>query len=391
MARQHDIDWLRVILFGLLVPFHAAAGFTAAGERVYGVTNEVLAPWWLMMLIGISHQFRLHSLFLISGIGTWFAFRRRGLLAFWGERLLRLGVPLVFATLTLNLLMAYMQARAQRQGLGLAEFAAGWLREGGIERVQHLWFILVLLVFSLALGPVFAALRRFEPAWPGRLVAWGLGGPVRILVVPALPFLALILALKPGLGGDTGSGHTIWLYGLYFLAGFLIMGAGPGFRLNAGRVWPAALGLGLGAGLGYMVLLGAAGQAQPGLAQLVDRGGWAGEGAPSYGPLFLASMLLDAVSSWWLTLAAFGLAARFLDRPSPVLATLNQAVYPFYVLHMICVSTGVLWAARTGWPWGLELAAVVLGSYAACWLGYLALRATRLTRFLFGIKPAPGR
>ena len=34
--RRHDIDWLRVILFGLLVPFHIAIGvyWTTYGDHI---------------------------------------------------------------------------------------------------------------------------------------------------------------------------------------------------------------------------------------------------------------------------------------------------------------------------------------------------------------------
>jgi glucan biosynthesis protein C len=344
-----------------------------------------------MFLIGLSHQFRLHSLFLISGAGTWFAFRRRGLGAFLGERLLRLGVPLVFATLSVNLLMAYMLTVPHRPDLRFAAFAMEWLGQGGLERVQHLWFILVLLIYSLALGPVFALLRRFAPARLDRALAWCLGGGLRLLVLPALPFVAVTLSIKPWAAGESGAGYTFWLYGLYFLVGYLIMRAGDGFLHQAARIWPAALLLGLLAGVAYLVLLGQAEAMKPGLAGIMDRGGWAMAGGAALAPGFMVSMLLDVFSSWWLTVAAFGLAARYLNRASPVLAALTRAVYPFYVLHMIFVAAGVLWAAGTGWPWGLEFLLIVAGSYTGCWLGYLLLEASPPGRFLFGIKPAPTR
>ena len=35
-VRRHDVDWLRVLLFGLLIPFHIAIGvyWTAYGEHL---------------------------------------------------------------------------------------------------------------------------------------------------------------------------------------------------------------------------------------------------------------------------------------------------------------------------------------------------------------------
>ena len=42
--RRHDIDWLRVILFGLLIPFHVAIGvyWSTYGEEINpNIANEV--------------------------------------------------------------------------------------------------------------------------------------------------------------------------------------------------------------------------------------------------------------------------------------------------------------------------------------------------------------
>ena len=95
-VRRHDIDWLRVILFGLLVPFHVAIGVywstygleinpniddLAEQDRLEfveenndysadSVTPESMFLHWM-------HQWRLAALFMISGMGTAFAFRRR--------------------------------------------------------------------------------------------------------------------------------------------------------------------------------------------------------------------------------------------------------------------------------------------------------------------------
>lgn len=38
--RRYDLDWLRVILFGILVSFHALIGFTNKGTYLYGYRNQ---------------------------------------------------------------------------------------------------------------------------------------------------------------------------------------------------------------------------------------------------------------------------------------------------------------------------------------------------------------
>ena len=105
--RRHDIDWLRVILFGLLVPFHIAIGvyWTTYGDHVNPnindtevdsaideernpYTGESVDP--MSLFLHWMHQWRLAALFMISGMGTAFAFRRRTWKVFSVERIKRL-------------------------------------------------------------------------------------------------------------------------------------------------------------------------------------------------------------------------------------------------------------------------------------------------------------
>lgn len=69
----------------------------------------------------------------------------------------------------------------------------------------------------------------------------------------------------------------------------------------------------------------------------------------------------------------------------------NEAVLPFYVLHetVIVAVAYVLLTWRIGA--GLQYWLIVLASLAATLLLYdLGVRRTRLTRFLFGLKPTRG-
>ena len=95
-VRRYDVDWLRVILFGLLIWFHYAV-FSLDQLEGQGTTMELFnLP--LFIVIGVMHQWRLAALFVISGMGTAFAFRRRTWLTYVKERGTRLGLPLLFGT-----------------------------------------------------------------------------------------------------------------------------------------------------------------------------------------------------------------------------------------------------------------------------------------------------
>jgi len=91
--RQHYIDWVRVFAFFLLIFFHCAMPFVTFSWEVKNAETSVALSrfiWWL-------HQWRLPLLFFISGVGIHFSLRRRSVLAFAGERFVRLFIPLLFA------------------------------------------------------------------------------------------------------------------------------------------------------------------------------------------------------------------------------------------------------------------------------------------------------
>nr|MCS5534595.1 acyltransferase family protein [Candidatus Poseidoniales archaeon] len=119
--RRFDIDWLRVILFGLLIPFHVAIGVywnlygDEVNPNVAGLDNE--ERWeiaeegndyttdsvdFTSMVLHWMHQWRLAALFMISGMGTAFAFKRRTWKVFLKERVKRLLVPMFFGAWTMG-------------------------------------------------------------------------------------------------------------------------------------------------------------------------------------------------------------------------------------------------------------------------------------------------
>ncbi|WP_405621360.1 hypothetical protein [Streptomyces sp. NBC_01508] len=65
-----------------------------------------------MILAGLGVVWAMPVLLLISGLGSWHSVRKRGAAGFAVERLLRLGVPLVFATLTIIPVPRWLRAAA---------------------------------------------------------------------------------------------------------------------------------------------------------------------------------------------------------------------------------------------------------------------------------------
>ena len=92
--RRYDIDWLRVIAIGLLLFYHIAIGFQPWGSLILFIkndeTNELL--WKPMMMI---NYWRIPLLFYVSGMGLYFAMRKRNFKQLLIERSKRILLPYI--------------------------------------------------------------------------------------------------------------------------------------------------------------------------------------------------------------------------------------------------------------------------------------------------------
>ena len=69
------------------------------------------------------------------------------------------------------------------------------------------------------------------------------------------------------------------------------------------------------------------------------------------------------------------------------LAYFNQSVYPFYLVHMTILLVA-LWYVRL-WivPWHITFLTLTGITFVSCWVFFEAVKRTKTTRALFGIKP----
>ena len=153
------------------------------------------------MLAGFGVLWAMPMLFLIAGLGSWHSLRRRGPGGFSVERLLRLGVPLVVATVTIVPVPQWLRLKAadpaydQSYWRFLGEFFDvhvdltnfPFVLRGAYFETGHLWFVVLLIAFSLLLAAVVAVVRaragrlharparRVGRRAPGRLALAGAG------------------------------------------------------------------------------------------------------------------------------------------------------------------------------------------------------------------------
>ncbi|MFK4186055.1 acyltransferase family protein [Streptomyces sparsogenes] len=383
--RRSELDTLRALVVLGLVFFHAALVFDP-DDDFYVKNAETTGA--ITVLAGFGVVWAMPMLFLVAGLGARHSIRRRGPGGFARERLLRLGVPLVFATLTLLPLPQWLRLRAADPGYH-ESYGRFWLRfltvhpdpadfpfvlEGRHFETGHLWFVVLLLAFCLLLAPVAAVLGTGS----GR-AATALGRRPGLLLLPALP-LAAINAL---LGMEEGfAGWNRWAYLLFFLYGYALA--------DDERIRAAMRRLAVPVGvLGLALFAGTA----PGFVAGDDP-------FTAWTPFALSTRAMFGAAGWCWVVAILGLldrprahpGARPARRDRPVWEYLTAAALPLYVLHqpvVVAFAYGVVgWSA----PIAVKYAAIVAGSLVVILVVYeYAIRRTRVTRFLFGMRSGKGR
>ncbi|MEY9988825.1 glucan biosynthesis protein C [Streptomyces sp. V4I8] len=385
--RRGELDALRAFVVLGLVFFHSALVFSP-DDDFYVKNAETTGA--VTVLAGFGVVWAMPMLFLVAGLGSRYSIRRRGPARFSRERLLRLGVPLVFATLVLCPLPQWLRLRAADPGYD-ESYGRFWSRfltvgpdaadfpfvlDGEHFETGHLWFVVLLLVFSLLLAPV---------ATP--LAAWSepVGGAVErrpaLLLLPILP----LAAINAFLGMEEGfAGWNRWAYLVFFLCGYALA--------DDERVRAALRRLTVPVGVAGLVLFAGA---APGFISLDDP-------FTEWGALALLTRAVFGAAGWCWVVAILGL----LDRPragreregrerdglppSRAMVYLGLAALPLYVLHqpvVVALAYGVVgWSA----PIVIKYAVIVAGSLAVIFVLYeCVVRRTRLTRFLFGMRPHP--
>lgn len=392
MTRRHDLDWVRVLAFALLVLYHVGMYYVTWDWHVKSPdASHAIEPLMLM-----TSPWRLSLLFLVSGVATAFlmAKTQRDAAAggrparFLGPRSWRLLVPLVFGMLVVVPPQSYYEVLDSRYAGGYHNgYFAFWGRyltadgsfcdDDGCLRLptwNHLWFVAYLWVYTVALWLLVRLAPKPLEAAGRRLAAW-LSSNRGVLLWPVL----LFAAMRVGLSGIFDSTHALvddWYnhaqYFAVFLIGFVIARADGVWDAFARVRWPA-LGLWLASWAGTVAYYWLFAEAEPShLLRGAMRGVW-------------------GLNQWCAIAAALGFARRFDPGDSRALRYLSQAIFPVYILHqtLIVVLAYNLRPLRLQPP--VEGPLLVLLTFALCFGIYEAVRRVPPLRPLFGLKARPVR
>ncbi|GAB2870225.1 acyltransferase family protein [Streptomyces mayteni] len=355
MKRKEHIDWLRNLAILFLFPFHTARIFNDNSEfYVKGQVNTFSSA-----LVNVSSFWFMPLLFLLAGMSSCYALRKRPARSYVKERYLRLLIPFFFGCLVVVPPQAYYAMRFHEgYGGGYLEFLGAYFTDFSQWTVftglspAHLWFILFLFLISIALLPLMlrAIRRQYTPAWLNRPV---------LALLPAAGLA--MLSFLPEIGGE-----NIFVYAGYVLLGFLIATSDTiTDTLERAR-------------RGYLCI------AVPGaIGIVVER--------------FTTGSRTDLLfTAWhypvyWATLLAMlGYGKRYLDRRSAFMDYFSRAAFPVYILHQTYVIVIAYYVLRAEVHGVFAFAGIMVPAFCLSVASYEIIRRTPGLRTMFGLRsPRP--
>ena len=343
--RRHDIDWLRVIAIALLLIYHIAIIFQPWAMFIGFIrSEESLETLWTPMTM--LNVWRIPFLFFVSGMGLYFAMRKRNWRQLLLERTKRILLPFIFGILAITPLHMLIFQKYYNMPLGY------YPHQG------HLWFLGNIFIYVLLFLPLFYYLKKHENAKIKRVLSRLMSHPSGPLLI-SLFFIIEVVLVKPQLFSlYAQTWHGFFNGFLAFFFGFVLVNSGKKFWQTVLKWRWLYVGLGI-------ILYGI-------------RFVFFGFEAPGY--------LMAIESNCWI-FGVFGFGFKYLNKPSKMLSYLSQAAYPVYIIHMFVLYAGAILILPLEIPILLKFMAIVAFTSLVCYLIYeFIIRRIRILGPFFGLK-----
>ncbi len=370
-TRRYDLDWLRIIAFGLLIFYHIGMFYVTWDWHVKSDhASHAIEP--LMRLV---NPWRLDLLFFISGVAARFMIDKTTALNFAWSRFNRLFWPLLFGMLVIVPPQSFLQITEHGYHGGYGDFYIkyltayhGWCDAGGCLTVptwNHLWYVAYLLAYCLIFAVLWPLLKRVPTDWAKRLPAWV------YVAIPLVYYWFGDYVLDPRFP-QTHAFVGDW-YVHYDSAGFFIMGilTARFDRLfdiaRRLRFFSLAAGITAWLSLEYLRVLWSAGSITDFNAELV--------GNP-----------IETAQAVFMIMTLLGFARQHLaTTDGPLRRTLTEAIFPFYIIHQTIIVVAAYNLNRLHMPVALEAALLIILTAVGCALTYLIVRVIPFLRPVFGL------
>jgi glucan biosynthesis protein C len=374
--RRIDLDWVRILAFGLLILYHVGMYYVTWGWHVKSpFASTTLEP--LMML---SSPWRLSLLFFVSGCATAFLYARSAT-GFVRSRTQRLLIPVALGLWVVVPPQSWAQiTEAIGYHDGYLNFMrhyalgdGGWCREGCLKTPtwNHLWFVAYLWCYTMLVAFVWWGTPAGSIDRLGAALARRLHGPW-LIVLPVAWLAAIRIALVARFP-DTHALVDDWFQNANYFSVFalgVLLARQAALWEEIRRLRWVALALAL---VGYGVVTAY-------FSHYVD------VAPPDW--IRQVQRVSYALDQWCAIVAALGFARQWNPADSRARRYLTEAIFPFYIVHQ----TAIVLLAHFMKPLGLhplvEGPLLIAATVVACLASFEMVRRVGWMRPLFGLAPA---
>ncbi|MCB0280475.1 MAG: acyltransferase [Calditrichaeota bacterium] len=371
--RRYDLDWLRVLTILSVFFYHIGMFFNTSGWHVKN--NETSE--FLRTIMSSLHTWRLPLLLFISGAGTILASSKRTTFEFVKERHRRLLLPVIFGMLVVVPPQVYVERFDQYASYWdfyktIFEFVA---YPKGSLTWHHLWFVVYLFFFSMLALPFMNFLKSDKSdRFLGRIerffsMKWS-------FQTIALIILLCHILLHPYYPQEKHNLTSDWNYFtkllIFFLAGMLTCSSDKLWKsLVIHRRFNLKMTLFFHFIFYFLYFLPFKTYQQFVPFSLND--------AYDYNEIFMA---------WSTIISIIGYGRVYLSKNHQWLKPMNEAIYPFYILHQTVILVFGFIVADWQINLWLKLILLTVSSFVTI-LGiyHYLVRPFNLTRVCFGMHP----
>jgi glucan biosynthesis protein C len=376
--RLHELDGLRVTVFGLLILYHIGMLYVADWGYHYKSQYQSEA---LVNLMLWSNQWRMSLLFLISGAALALFLGGHNTLKRVSIRLGNLIVPLLFGVLVVVVPQVYVEAKSQglMTGLDYWQFWYVYLDQTSAEFEEHktlgrmhftwnhLWYLPYLFVYTLILAMLSPLLcsRYLQPVWH-----WMSAHLTRATIVflPIIGFYingALLYADHPVTHNLVADWFNHGRSFFSFMLGFALV--------QIPQLWNSLKAI------RWHLLI--AGLCSYSYTIFAFHGGKLGDGLIAQE----ISGLLWSTNSWLWMLCVIAWGQHWFTRSNPLIRYLNSGVFCFYILHQTLIIVFAYWLTPFKLGGFFEPLLVIFLVTLGCWILFELIKPIPGIRVLFGI------
>ncbi|VWX53321.1 acyltransferase family protein [Novosphingobium sp. 9U] len=289
--------------------------------------------WFSNFISDASGLFRMKLFVFIAGFFAVMLHDRRGMTALRRERIVRFGLPCLLFILLVNPIANFYMYRYLVAPIGLGEFFSAdftWPSDtpDRINWHQHLWFLIVVLVYCLAL-PLFLRVAQWRPIvaaaeWvggakgsgQGRLLALAVAMTMLLLAGRTLHHVLFYRFLAEGPLNFVVQA-TLW-YSSYFLLGILAFRHRGLFQaMHRAPIWQLLLAATV---LTISVLI------YPTIRTF------------GKAPAELVQHIGDGFAGFYISVVMLMIFSRYLNIDSKVIRFLSDASYTVYLFHFSLIA-----------------------------------------------------